>query len=191
MRWGSAFLEQIFFEIDFQAVKFHRVQEVSKMHFRDWKPQIINHTIVRKSSTNIIKHPSPSLEAWNKYGRVLSSQITSQSCPNVFSVDLGLNPQEDVSTILQSPKMTEDDPFRAGRLSKKFPVIPIVSLCKRPSRIAATHSSGTRNNHRLTRNVGCPLTVRCVKIVKVLPRLPLNSPDSKNPEFQSAFDSQW
>ena len=38
-------------EVDFPALEFHRVWELSKMHFRDKKSQISNHTMMRISST--------------------------------------------------------------------------------------------------------------------------------------------
>ena len=76
----SCFWTYFSLDIDFPAMKFHRVSESPKMHLRDGKSRIIDHTIVRISSTRV-QNSSPSLEAWNKYRRILrlSSQFSFRS----------------------------------------------------------------------------------------------------------------
>ena len=54
-------------------------QEIFKMHLRNKKYQIINHTTVRISSNSMVRNSSSSLEAWYRYESCLSSQFSFRS----------------------------------------------------------------------------------------------------------------
>ena len=78
------------------------------------------------------------------------------------------NPQEDDAKFFEFSKKAEDGPSQAGRLSKPFPEVPIGIPCiERQSRVAALHTSGTRNTQGLIGNVGCSRAARCLRIVKL------------------------
>ena len=74
----------------------------------------------------------------------------------LFPVVPDPNPQEDDAKFPEFSKGAEDGPSRADRLSRTFPaVLHGITCIERQSRIAATNSSGTRNNQGLAGNVGC------------------------------------
>ena len=84
----------------------------------------------------------------------MNSVAHTLSYTNVFSVDLGLNPQEDDAKFLEFSKIVEDGHSRIGRLPKRFLENLRIPCTRRQFRIAVKHSSGTRNSCELTRNVG-------------------------------------
>ena len=58
------FRTNISLEVDFPALKFHRVRKFSQMQFRNRKSRLIIHTTVRISSTSMIQHSTSILEVW-------------------------------------------------------------------------------------------------------------------------------
>ena len=69
--WICCFRTWFSLEVDFPALKFHRVLEFSKIHFRGWRTRVIHHTTVIISSTNMITDSTSSLEVWCRYWRIL------------------------------------------------------------------------------------------------------------------------
>ena len=54
-------------EVDFPALKFHRVTKFCQMQFPNRKSRVINHTTVRISSTSMIQHTTSTFEVtWSR-----------------------------------------------------------------------------------------------------------------------------
>ena len=137
------------------------------MQFRNRQSRIINHTIVRISSTSMIIHSSPLWKRGTGIDEFFGSRLISFSSLFAFPSVSGPNFREEVAKFLELLKRAEVRPSRAGGRSKTFPEVPTIIPCiVRQSRIAAKHGRETRNTGRLTGTVGRCRAARCSRIVK-------------------------
>ena len=112
-------------EVDFPAVKFHRVRKCSKIQVRNRNSRIIYHTTVRISSTSMIQHATSSWEVGWRNRRIqrfsfhftLSSPCSSGSVRPQF-----LRRWCQIHWIVEE---CGELSFLSRWSCKKFPVVPI------------------------------------------------------------------
>ena len=122
-------------KFDFPVSQFHGVRKLSQMQFRNRESRIMNHTIVRISSTSVIIHSSPSLGAWYKYWRIL--RFSSHFFSGLFAFPSVSGPnlrKEEDAKFFELLKKVEVRPSGADGRTKTIPEIPTIFhvSCRNP-----------------------------------------------------------
>ena len=119
-------------------------------------PRIFHHTMLRISSSCT---DSRSKTSWQIEVLVLHNSaalLNTSLCSGILPVSIGFNLQEDEA---------DDGSPRAGRPPKTCPDAPNEFRTVRQARIAADHSSRTRNTPKLTANVGHSRVAHSFRII--------------------------